>query len=99
LTIDLQPTKDLVANYSAKHQKACMVAFALAEDSDERLIEISRQKLWDKGVNAVIGNSFESLASSQTEVHFVTDSSSVCLTGSKSEVSVKIMELVAPLVK
>lgn len=99
LTLELKPTKDLVANYAAKHQKACKVAFALAEESDERLIEISRQKLWDKGVNVVIGNSFDSLASSQTEVQFVTDSSSVCLTGSKSEVSVKILELVAPLVK
>lgn len=96
LNLELLPTKDLVANYAANHS-ATVVAFALAEESDKELIEISRSKLWDKGVTAVVGNSFEALGSTDTRVQFVTGDSAVAISGSKSTVSKRIIELVAGL--
>ncbi len=99
LNLELTPTKDLIANYAANHPGAIHVAFALAEESQERLIEIARGKLWDKSVTAVIGNSFEALGSQQTLVQFVTKDESVELSGTKVEVSKAIIELVSKLSK
>jgi phosphopantothenoylcysteine synthetase/decarboxylase len=99
LNLELTPTKDLIANYAANHPKSVSIAFALAEETQERLIEIARGKLWDKSVTAVIGNSFEALGSQETLVQFVTKEDSVELTGSKTEVSKSIIELVSQLIK
>lgn len=99
LNLELTPTKDLIANYAANHPKAIHIAFALAEETQERLIEIARGKLWDKSVTAVIGNSFEALSSQETLVQFVTKDNAVELSGSKTEVSKAIVELVANLTK
>lgn len=99
LNLELTPTKDLIANYAANHPKAIHIAFALAEETQERLIEIARGKLWDKSVTAVIGNSFEALSSQETLVQFVTSDNAVELSGSKTEVSKAIVELVANLTK
>ncbi|MEY3561978.1 MAG: bifunctional phosphopantothenoylcysteine decarboxylase/phosphopantothenate--cysteine ligase CoaBC [Actinomycetota bacterium] len=96
LNLELIPTKDLVANYAANHS-AVVVAFALAEESDKELIEISRSKLWDKGVTAVVGNSFEALGHTDTRVQFVTGDSATEIAGSKANVSKRIIELVADL--
>ena len=99
LNLELTPTKDLIANFAANHPNSVSIAFALAEETQERLIEIARGKLWDKSVTAVIGNSFEALGSQETLVQFVTKEDSVELTGSKTEVSKSIIELVSKLIK
>lgn len=97
LNLELTPTKDLIANYAANHPNTIHVAFALAEETQERLIEIARGKLWDKSVTAVIGNSFEALGSQETLVQFVTKDDAVELSGTKAQVSASIIELVAGL--
>ncbi len=97
LNLELTATKDLIASYCAKHQSGVKVAFALAEESDTALIEIARQKLWDKGVDVVIGNSFEALGNSDTEVQFVTSNDAQAIAGSKQEVSAAIIAKVAQL--
>jgi phosphopantothenoylcysteine decarboxylase/phosphopantothenate--cysteine ligase len=99
LNLELTPTKDLIANFAANHPNSVSIAFALAEETQERLIEIARGKLWDKSVTAVIGNSFEALGSQETLVQFVTKDDAVELTGSKTEVSKSIIELVSKLIK
>ncbi len=97
LNLELTPTKDLIANYAANHPNTIHVAFALAEETQERLIEIARGKLWDKSVTAVIGNSFEALGNQETLVQFVTKDDAVELSGTKAQVSASIIELVAGL--
>ena len=99
LNLELTPTKDLIANYAANHPNTIHIAFALAEETQERLIEIARGKLWDKSVTAVIGNSFEALGSQETLVQFVTKDDAVELSGTKAQVSASIIELVAGLTK
>ena len=99
LNLELTPTKDLIANYAANHPDSIHIAFALAEESKEQLIEISRGKLWDKSVTAVIGNSFEALGSQQTLVQFVTKEDAVELFGTKAQVSKSVMELISGLSK
>jgi phosphopantothenoylcysteine decarboxylase/phosphopantothenate--cysteine ligase len=98
LNLELTPTKDLIANFAANHPKSVSIAFALAEETQDRLIEVARGKLWDKSVTAVIGNSFEALGSQQTLVQFVTKDDAVELTGSKREVSKSIIALVSKLI-
>ena len=99
LNLELTPTKDLIANYAANHPNTIHIAFALAEETQERLIEIARGKLWDKSVTAVIGNSFEALGSQETLVQFVTKDDAFELSGTKAQVSASIIELVAGLTK
>ena len=99
LNLELTPTKDLIANYAANHPNATHIAFALAEETQERLIEIARGKLWDKAVTAVVGNSFEALGGQETLVQFVTKEEAVELKGTKAQVSAAIIELVAGLTK
>ena len=99
LNLELTPTKDLIANYAANHPDSIHIAFALAEESKEQLIEISRGKLWDKSVTAVIGNSFEALGSQQTLVQFVTKEDAVELSGTKAQVSKSVMDLISGLSK
>ena len=99
LNLELTPTKDLIANYAANHPNSIHIAFALAEESKEQLIEIARGKLWDKAVTAVIGNSFEALGSQQTLVQFVTKDDAVELSGTKAQVSKSVMQLISGLSK
>jgi phosphopantothenoylcysteine decarboxylase/phosphopantothenate--cysteine ligase len=99
LNLELTPTKDLIANYAANHPETIHIAFALAEETQGRLIEIARGKLWDKSVTAVVGNSFEALGSQETLVQFVTKDAAVELSGTKAQVSASIIELVAGLTK
>jgi len=99
LSLELTPTKDLIANYAALHPKTIHIAFALAEETDERLVEIARRKLSDKSVTAVVGNSFEALGNQETLVQFVTKDDAVELRGTKAQVSASIIDLVAGLNK
>jgi phosphopantothenoylcysteine synthetase/decarboxylase len=99
LSLSLTPTRDLIANYAALHPKTIHIAFALAEETGEPLIEIARSKLSDKSVTAVVGNSFEALGSKETVVQFVTADDAVELSGSKAQVSASIIDLVAGLNK
>jgi phosphopantothenoylcysteine decarboxylase/phosphopantothenate--cysteine ligase len=99
LNLELTPTKDLIANYAANHPETISIAFALAEETDDRLVEIARAKLWDKSVSAVIGNSFEALGGQNTAVHFVTKDEAVGLSGNKAEVSRMIIDLISKLFK
>ena len=99
LNLELTPTKDLIANYAALHPETIHIAFALAEETDERLIDIARGKLSDKSVTAVVGNSFEALGNHETLVQFVTKDEAVELRGTKAQVSASIIDLVAGLNK
>jgi phosphopantothenoylcysteine decarboxylase/phosphopantothenate--cysteine ligase len=99
LSLALTPTKDLIANYAALRPKTIQIAFALAEETGEPLIEIARRKLSDKSVTAVVGNSFEALGSKETLVQFVTKDDAVELRGTKAQVSASIIDLVAGLNK
>lgn len=84
--ISLTPTKDLIANYAAVHPEAFTVAFALSAERDS-VESMATEKLWAKGVQAVVGNSVEALGSATTEVLLVTPETKMPLKGSKSEVS------------
>ena len=95
LQLELSPTKDLIAAYAAMHPGTFCVAFALAANDDQDLIALSEKKLWDKGVNVVIGNKAEVLGSKETSVEFVTRDGSEPLSGTKSKVSRAIIDKVA----
>ena len=86
LTLELSPTKDLVAAYSAKYPSAFCVAFALVDQASE-VEAVARQKLWDKGVQLVVGNTTESLGSDLTNVLLVSQDVSEEFSGTKQSVS------------
>jgi len=91
LTLELESTKDLIANYAANHPNTTTVAFALADESAQKLEDIARRKLWDKGVDYVIGNYTSALGATDSTVLFVTAESSKSLSGSKQELSRAIL--------
>ena len=91
LTLELESTKDLIANYAANHPNTTTVAFALADESAQQLEDIARRKLWDKGVDYVIGNSTAALGAIDSTVLFVTAESSKSISGSKQELSRAIL--------
>jgi phosphopantothenoylcysteine decarboxylase/phosphopantothenate--cysteine ligase len=91
LTLELESTKDLIANYAANHPGTTTVAFALADEAGPKLEDIARRKLWDKGVDFVIGNSTSALGASDSTVLFVTAESSKSISGSKQELSRAIL--------
>jgi phosphopantothenoylcysteine decarboxylase / phosphopantothenate---cysteine ligase len=93
-TLELTPTKDLIASYAANHD-ALTIAFALADAGGAELIEVSREKLWNKGVNFVIGNTASALGSDENEIWLVSAESSEHLVGSKAELSKAIIQRVA----
>jgi phosphopantothenoylcysteine decarboxylase / phosphopantothenate---cysteine ligase len=95
LVIELESTKDLIASYAANHSGTTTVAFALADETGNDLIDIARRKLWDKGVNFVIGNSTAALGSKESTVQIVTAESAKMLSGTKQELSRAILLQVA----
>jgi phosphopantothenoylcysteine decarboxylase / phosphopantothenate---cysteine ligase len=97
LELKLEPTKDLVAAFAANHSDTLCVAFALAAGQEQDLIAVAQKKLWDKGVDVVIGNRSEVLGSSQTTVEFVTAMGSEPISGTKAEVSRGILKSVAEI--
>lgn len=95
LTLELIPTKDLIASYAANH-KAVSVAFALSDSSGEKLVEIATAKLWDKGVDFIVGNSVTALGSADNQIEFISRDSHESKSGTKSELSRWILERVIP---
>ena len=95
VSLDLIPTKDLIAGYAANHPKTVTIAFALADQSGKELVDIARQKLWDKGVNYIIGNSVAALGSLDNTIQFVTAESAEEIAGSKEDLSREILRRVA----
>lgn len=95
LVIELESTKDLIASYAANHSGTTTVAFALADETGNDLVDIARRKLWDKGVNFVIGNSTAALGSKESTVQIVTAESAKMLSGTKQELSRAILLQVA----
>ena len=92
--LELVPTKDLIANYCAKYPNVFAVAFTLA-DLEQDLEEISRKKLWDKGVTLMVGNTTDALGSSDTEVIFVTRDSAESQKGSKAAIAKLLVDRIA----
>ncbi|MCF8528441.1 MAG: bifunctional phosphopantothenoylcysteine decarboxylase/phosphopantothenate--cysteine ligase CoaBC [Aquiluna sp.] len=95
LTLELLPTKDLIANFAVNHPEAYCVAFALVAQEDSNLLTIAEQKLWDKGVNAIVANRSSALGSKVTEVTFVTKDDQHEFSGEKSSVSVELIRQIA----
>ena len=95
--LKLKPTKDLVASYAANHPDTFCVGFALVETGGDVLSK-AQQKLWDKGLKMVIGNSSDSLGSSETSVQVVTAEQSVPLSGTKESVAREILDQVSEVV-
>ncbi len=95
LTLELTPTKDLIASYVANH-KAVSVAFALSDSDGDRLVEVATAKLWDKGVDFIVGNSVSALGSDTNQIEFISRNSHESASGSKSELSRWILERVIP---
>jgi phosphopantothenoylcysteine decarboxylase/phosphopantothenate--cysteine ligase len=92
--LQLTATKDLIASFAAKNKLTYCVAFALVDQQSD-LETIARQKLWDKGVQMVVGNTTEALGSSNTDVLVVEPELSKRIVGSKSQVASEIVGLVA----
>ena len=92
--LQLTATKDLIASFAAKNKLTYCVAFALVDQQSD-LETIAQQKLWDKGVQMVVGNTTEALGSSNTDVLVVEPELSKRIVGSKSQVASEIVGLVA----
>jgi phosphopantothenoylcysteine decarboxylase/phosphopantothenate--cysteine ligase len=83
-TIDLIPTKDLIANFASNHPSTFCLAFALAEDGGD-VEAVSLEKLSAKKVSAVAGNSVGSLGSESSELTLVTKQGTLKQSGTKIE--------------
>ena len=86
LVLELLPTKDLLAGYAANHQESYCVGFALVENNAD-VVKIATEKMWDKGVDAVVGNTVSTLGSVDAEVNLVTKSDVLHKSGTKSEIA------------
>ncbi len=95
VTLDLAPTKDLIANYVANHS-AVSIAFALADVAGEKLVEIATSKLWDKGVDFIVGNSVSALGADDNQIEFISRDAHESAVGSKADLSRWILERVIP---
>jgi phosphopantothenoylcysteine decarboxylase/phosphopantothenate--cysteine ligase len=95
MTLELLPTKDLIAEFAKNYPKTFSVGFALSETSGDELVEASRKKLELKGLSVVIGNSLPALDSSDTQVHYVTRTTSIYIEGSKDVVARSIIEKIS----
>lgn len=95
LTLELLPTKDLIANFAANHPETYSVAFALVAQEDPNLLAVAEKKMWDKGVSAIVANRSAALGSKVTEVTFVTKDSQYELSGEKSTVSVGLIRQIS----
>lgn len=94
LELKLTATKDLVASYAANHPRAFCVGFALTDEEGD-VEAVSRSKLWDKGLQLVIGNKVSALGAKDTRVLVVSRTSKRELTGTKTEVSKALVEIIA----
>ena len=92
--LKLTPTPDLLANYTRRYPESFAVGFALIDDSQD-LVEVSREKLDAKKVQAIVGNRASVLEADDASVVFVTDVGSDEISGTKQEVARAIMRRVA----
>lgn len=90
----LTPTKDLVASYASQHPNTFCVGFALVDKSED-LAKVARQKLLDKKLQMIVGNSTDALGSTDTEVVVVEEDAAVHLSGSKAKVAAELVGIVA----
>lgn len=97
MELSLTATKDLIAAYSANHQNAYCVGFALA-DNDADLEQVARQKLWDKGLKLVVGNRVSALGTKDTSVLLVENDKASELTGTKQEVAKALVAFISQAV-
>jgi phosphopantothenoylcysteine decarboxylase/phosphopantothenate--cysteine ligase len=95
-TIELTPTKDLIANFAANHPDSFCVAFALAEDGAD-IAAISLEKLWAKGVSAVAGNTVSALGAETNELTLVTKDQVSKQSGTKVELGKWLVEAITEL--
>jgi phosphopantothenoylcysteine decarboxylase/phosphopantothenate--cysteine ligase len=93
-SLELVPTQDLIAAFAARNKGTYCVAFALTDQSSD-VEAIAKQKLKDKGVQMVVGNTTRTLGGSDAEVVVVEPESIQWLSGTKSEVATAIVGLVA----
>jgi phosphopantothenoylcysteine decarboxylase / phosphopantothenate---cysteine ligase len=94
MQVNLVATKDLVADYAANHPETYCVGFALT-DKDAALEDVSRAKLWDKGLKLVVGNRVSALGSDKTSVLLVGPASALELSGTKRAVSKSLVAFIA----
>jgi phosphopantothenoylcysteine decarboxylase/phosphopantothenate--cysteine ligase len=94
MQVNLVATKDLVADYAANHPETYCVGFALT-DEDAALEDVSRAKLWDKGLKLVVGNRVSALGSDKTSVLLVGPASALELSGTKRAVSKSLVAFIA----
>lgn len=93
-SLELVPTQDLIATFAARNKGTYCVAFALTEQSGD-VEAIAKQKLIDKGVQMVVGNTTRTLGNPDAEVVVIEPDSVQRLSGTKSEVAASIVGLVA----
>jgi phosphopantothenoylcysteine synthetase/decarboxylase len=95
-TIELTPTKDLIANFAVNHPDSFCIAFALAEDGAD-IEAISLEKLWAKGVSAVAGNTVSALGAETNELTLVTKDQVSKQSGTKVELGKWLVEAITEL--
>lgn len=95
-TIELIPTKDLIANFAVTHPSTFCVAFALAEDGAD-VEAISMEKLLEKGVSAIAGNTISSLGSESSELTLVTKQGAQKQSGTKIELGKWLVDAVSKI--
>ena len=95
-TIELTPTKDLIANFAVNHPDSFCIAFALAEDGRD-IEAISLEKLWAKGVSAVAGNTVSALGAETNELTLVTKDQVSKQSGTKVELGKWLVEVITEL--
>jgi len=95
-TIELTPTKDLIANFAANHPDSFCIAFALAQDGAD-IEAISLEKLWAKGVSAVAGNTVSALGAETNELTLVTKDQVSKQSGTKVELGKWLVEAITEL--
>ena len=94
IELKLVSTSDLIATYMSRHPGVFGVGFALTDGSQD-LLSVSKQKLWDKGLDLVVGNRTSALGSTQTETLLVSAAEARELTGDKDIVASEIVHAIA----
>jgi len=95
-TIELTPTRDLIADFAVNHPDSFCIAFALAEDGAD-IAAISLEKLWAKGVCAVAGNTVSALGAETNELTLVTKDQVSKQSGTKVELGKWLVEAITEL--
>ena len=86
VSLELTPTKDLLAQYAANQKDSYCVGFALVENGSD-VIKVATRKMQEKGVAAVVGNEITALGAVDSSVHFVTADGAQHKSGSKTDIA------------